>query len=122
MYKYELMVRDRISVALKNTARQRRGAKRVFTDLNILGNEANYTDDCIVTKTGVKMTQQTMCACTLAMEMTCDTMVTYLNQCFSLELARPEEFLMHFLYSRFSYQMYSVNRKILVRGLIEDLC
>ena len=49
MSKFELMTRDRITVALKNTARQRRGAKRVFADLNILINEANYSDDALIT-------------------------------------------------------------------------
>jgi Na+/citrate or Na+/malate symporter len=63
-----------------------------------------------------------MCACNLAMAMTCDAMVDYLKQCFTLELARPEEFLMHFIYARYCYSMYAMNRKILVRGLIDDLC
>ena len=63
-----------------------------------------------------------MCSCNLAMALTSDTMVRYLSQVFSLELARPEEFAMHFMYARYSYNMYVMNRKIMVRGLIDDLC
>ena len=51
LYKYELMIRERLSICLKNSPRQRRHTKRLFNDLQILIQEANYTDDQLLSKT-----------------------------------------------------------------------
>jgi len=53
--------------------------------------------------------------------MTLEQMVYYINSAFSLELARPEELVMHFTQIRYIYNMFVLNRKNMVRPLIEDL-
>jgi hypothetical protein len=53
--------------------------------------------------------------------MTLEQMVYYLNSAFTLELARVEELVMHFTQIRYVYNMFVLNRKNIVRPLIEDL-
>lgn len=45
----------------------------------------------------------------------------YLNSNFALELARTEELIMHFTQISYIYNMFVLNRKNIVRPLIEDL-
>lgn len=53
--------------------------------------------------------------------MTLEQMVNYLNTAFTLELARTEELVMHFMQTRYIYNMFIYNRKNIVKVYIEDL-
>jgi hypothetical protein len=52
--KYELMVKERIVVAMRNSARQRRQYRRYFSDLAILTSEANFTDENLLGQKGLQ--------------------------------------------------------------------
>lgn len=95
--KYELMVREKINIVLRNSARQRRNNKRFFLDLQILIREANFTDEKLMQKNGVKISPQNTTGLSLAIGMALEQMLGYLNTAFSLELARTEELVMHFM-------------------------
>jgi hypothetical protein len=96
MRKYDLMTRERIIMGLRNNARQRRQNRRFFNDLSILVNEANYTDEGLLTSNGIKVSQSNTTALSLSISMTLEMMVRYLDQAFHLELIRTEELPMHF--------------------------
>lgn len=121
MRKYDLMTRERILMSLRNSARQRRQNRRFFNDLSILITEANYTDESLLSSKGIQVTQSNTTALSLSISMTLEMMVRYLDQAFHLELIRAEELPMHFQESRYTYSMFTLNRKNIVRGLTEDL-
>lgn len=60
-------------------------------------------------------------SCNLAVAYTTEILVRYLQQCFTLELIRPEELTMHFFQMCKMYNMSAVNRKVYVQGLLDDL-
>jgi hypothetical protein len=49
------MTHERMTTALRNEARQRRGTKRVLNDLAILLPDASYTDEILINKYKLKM-------------------------------------------------------------------
>ena len=108
-------------MTLRNSARQRRQYKRFFNDLSILTNEANYTDESILVSKGIKANQWNTTALSLSISMTLEMMTRYLDQAFDLELVRTEELPMHFQEARYTYSMFTLNRKNIVKGLTEDL-
>lgn len=44
------MTKEKLTTALKNEARQRRGTKRILNDLNILLPDASHTDEQLIVK------------------------------------------------------------------------
>lgn len=56
------------------------------------------------------------------MAYTMDAVTRYLQQVFTLEMARPEELAAHFLHCRYAFSMIGMNRKVYVSGLLEALC
>ena len=57
----------------------------------------------------------------MSIGMTLEQILYYLNSAFALELARVEELVMHFTQIRYVYNMFVLNRKNIVRPLIDDL-
>lgn len=53
--KYCIMFRESVFRTLRNITRQRRSFKRYFEDIQILVNEANWTDDSILQKNKQRM-------------------------------------------------------------------
>lgn len=77
--KYDLMTRERITMCLRNSARQRRQNRRFFADLAILTNEANYTDEQLLRAKMIKVSQCNTTALSLSISMTLEMMVRYLD-------------------------------------------
>jgi hypothetical protein len=50
------MVKEKVTLALRNPARKRRYTKRFFNDLQILVSEGNFTDEKLLTKNNIKIT------------------------------------------------------------------
>lgn len=80
--KYDLMTRERITMCLRNSARQRRQNRRFFADLAILTNEANFTDEKLLRSKKINVTQSNTTALSLSIGMTLEMMVRYLDQAF----------------------------------------
>ena len=55
--KYSLMVKETLTNALRNVCRQKRGISRLLNDLNILISEGNYTDDTLLNKKKIRVTE-----------------------------------------------------------------
>jgi hypothetical protein len=90
------MVKERINIALRNSARQRRQYRRFFSDMAILTSEANYTDESILSQKGIQPNQYNTTCISLSIGMTLDMMQKYLLSTMALELIRTEELPMHF--------------------------
>jgi hypothetical protein len=105
------MVKERITVALRNSARQRRQYKRFFSDMAILTSEANYTDESLLSQKGIQATQFNTTSLSLSIGMTLDMMLKYQLSTMALELIRTEELVMHFQQIRYVYKMFNLNRK-----------
>lgn len=67
------------------------------------------------------MSQSNTTALSLSISMTLEMMTSYLESALELELTRVEELPMHFQESRYTYSMFTLNRKNIVRGLCDDL-
>lgn len=106
-----MMVKERITIALRNSARQRRQYKRFFSDMAILTSEANYTDESLLSQKGIQATQFNTTSLSLSIGMTLDMMLKYQLSTMALELIRTEELVMHFQQIRYVYKMFNLNRK-----------
>jgi hypothetical protein len=49
-YKYAIIIKELLVKSLRNKSRQRRSMAKIFEDLNIILNEANYADERILKK------------------------------------------------------------------------
>jgi hypothetical protein len=65
--------------------------------------EGNFTDDKLLAKHNIKVTQTNTTGLSLSIGMTLEQMVYYINSAFTLELARVEELVMHFTQIRYVY-------------------
>jgi len=72
--KYELMVKERIVVAMRNSARQRRQYRRYFSDLAILTSEANFTDENLLGQKGLQANQFNTTCLSLSIGLTLEMM------------------------------------------------
>lgn len=77
--KYEVMTREKMTNALRNSARQRRQNRRFFSDLVILTNEANWTDEQLLTKRGQAVDHTKTVCLGLSISMTLEMMMRYLQ-------------------------------------------
>jgi len=68
--KYQLMVKEKVMMALRNPARKRRYTKRFFNDLQILITEGNFTDEKLLTKNNIKINQTNTTGLSLSIGMT----------------------------------------------------
>jgi hypothetical protein len=50
LLKFSLLIKELLIKSLKNKPRQRRSMPKIFDDLNIVLNEANYADERILKK------------------------------------------------------------------------
>jgi hypothetical protein len=69
-------------MALRNPARQRRSTRRFFNDLQILVDDANYTDDTLLRSKNIQTTKANTTALSLSISMTLEMMVRYLDSTF----------------------------------------
>jgi hypothetical protein len=105
----------------RNNARQRRQHRRYFNDLSILVNEANWTDDHLLSKRGLPLNQQNAACMSMSIGLTLEMMIRHLDQCVSLELIRQEEVPMHLLQTRYVYMLYAINRRNALGPLVSDV-
>lgn len=80
--KYEVMTREKICNALRNSSRQRRQSRRFFSDLAILTNEANWTDEQLLAKRGQTVDHTKTVCLGLSIAMTLEMMTRYLEHAF----------------------------------------
>ena len=98
-------------IAMRNSARQRRQYRKFFPDMAILTNEANYTDEYLLSQKGVQANQFNTSCLSLSIGMTLEMMEKYLLSTMQLELIRTEELPMFFNQARYVYKMFNLNRK-----------
>lgn len=77
--KYLLMTREVVLNSLRNTSRQRRGAKRFFGDLGILIQEGNYTDEVLLNGNNIPVRKHNTVALLLSINLTLLAMARYMN-------------------------------------------
>ena len=103
MDKYLLMTKELVISSLRNTSRQRRGAKRFFNDLAILIQEGNFTDDILLSKNDVQPAKHTTVCLLLSINLTLVSMLRYLDQVFQLDMIKMEELQPSLMYMAYVY-------------------
>ena len=89
--KYLLMTKEVVLNSLRNISRQRRGAKRFFTDLGILIQEGNYTDEVLLNNNNIPVRKHNTVALLLSINLALLASVRYMNQAFTLDMIKIEE-------------------------------
>jgi hypothetical protein len=119
--KYSLVQRELVMKNLKNPSRQRRNAFRLFEDLNILMQEANYTDDYVLSKSREKPSQTNTVALNMSLGLVSRAMFDYLQQGFALEIYGLHELPMIFTMLKVTSNMVFSNKKNTFASFTEDL-
>ncbi len=68
-YKYCIIIKELLVKSLRNKSRQRRSMAKIFEDLNIILNEANYADEKILKKHNLTVKQSNTVAITLTINL-----------------------------------------------------
>lgn len=94
--KFSLVCREMLVKCLRNPARQKRNLNRLFDDLNILMQEANYTDDLILNKHRERPSQTNTVALNMSLSLVSRAQFEYVHQGFALEIYGMHELPMVF--------------------------
>lgn len=101
--KYMLMVKEKLIVYQRNQSRQRRSNRRFFNDLQVLVQDANYTDEVCLRQKNIRVTPSNTIGLSITIGMTLECMTRHLEHSFQQELIRVEELPMHFHQARYIY-------------------
>ena len=119
--KYLLMTKEAVLSSLRNTSRQRRGAKRFFRDLGILIEEGNYTDERLLNASNVQPRKHDTVALLLSINLTLLTMERYMNQAFALDMIKIEELQAAMMWTDLIYRFFAINGEPIAFQHVEDL-
>ena len=87
---------------------------RVFDDLHIVLNEANYADEKILKKHNLNVKSNNTVGISITINLVLETLIDYLNSGLELDLYGVNELPMVFNYLRYVYQMIFYNRKAML--------
>lgn len=116
--KYCIMFRENVFRTLRNLTRQRRSFKRYFEDIQILVNEANWTDDQILKKNKQKMNYDNTPCLVMSINLFITQQRLFLQKGFLLELLCPNDLPEHFYYLTSVYEMQRINRQQIINSLV----
>ena len=119
--KYLLMTKEAVLSSLRNTSRQRRGAKRFFRDLGILIEEGNYTDERLLNASNVQPRKHDTVALLLSINLTLLTMERYMSQAFALDMIKIEELQAAMMWTDYIYRFFAINGEPIASQHVEDL-
>ncbi|CAI2387508.1 unnamed protein product [Moneuplotes crassus] len=119
LFKFSLMTREGLLRQMRNISNQQKNLKRYYEDLSILINEANFTDDRLISKKKYPGKQTTPCL-TISINLVVEAMAEFLKLGFPLDLYAPYEFAMISDYLSSVFRTLQNNRRIMILGFCED--